>query len=155
MLYLKRAHNTRQTKLAVKLLIIGEESVGRRSLIKLYETALHSSNQLAKPSESVGYKRTLRLKKGNIVYEADIYILSCDKAEQYFQSVTPNRSAKCLVVMYDTTDLASFQRIQSFFNTKGLSSKAYFKILLIGNKSDLIHARAVSYDDGKQLADQC
>jgi GTPase SAR1 family protein len=154
MLYLKRVHNVRQTRLNVKLLIIGEESVGKSSLMKQYETALQSSNQLAKPAESAGNKLSLRLKKGNIVYEADIYKLSCDKAEQYFQSVTPSRTAKCLVVVYDTTDLASFQRIKTFLNRKELSSRAYFKILLIGNKSDLLHARAVSYDEGKQLADQ-
>lgn len=154
MLYLKRVHNVRQTRLTVKLLIIGEKSVGKGSLMKLYETTLQSSNQLAKPAESAGNKLSFRLKKGNLVYETDIYELSCDKAEHYFQTVNPSRTAKCLVVMYDTTDLASFQRIKTFLNRKELSYNIYFKILLIGNKTDLIQERAVSYDEGKQLADQ-
>jgi hypothetical protein len=122
--------------------------------MKLYETALQSSNQLGNPAESTGNKLSLRLKKGPLVYETDIYTLSFDKAEQYFQSVNPSRSARCLVIMYDTTDQASFQRIRTFLNRKQLSSNSYYKILLIGNKTDLIHERTVSYDEGKQLADQ-
>ena len=58
------------------------------------------------------------------------------------------------IIVYDISNRNSFESIIEWINSIELYSKSESKIVLVGNKSDLISERQVSEDEGKILADE-
>jgi Ras-related protein Rab-8A len=63
------------------------------------------------------------------------------------------RGAQGVLFVYDLTDKESFFAIQSWMQEVELSNNQIVKIL-VGNKSDEIKDRTVSFDEGQEVADQ-
>lgn len=55
-----------------------------------------------------------------------------------------------IIIVYDITDVNSYYNVHKYYNE--ISDKS--KILLVGNKADILHKRNITYDEGKELADK-
>ncbi|CDW55362.1 Ras domain containing protein [Trichuris trichiura] len=151
------AENEAQSEKAVsserifKVYVIGEESVGRASLIEelknLFISDLKEADQPEHGSECVipilveGNECFVCFKRGSTVPEK--------------LSATDEQTA--LIIMYDVTSNETFSvaadimyRITSEFDDP--EKQNYVPMLLIGNKVDLERHRAIESDEGKELA---
>ncbi|CAK63749.1 unnamed protein product (macronuclear) [Paramecium tetraurelia] len=74
--------------------------------------------------------------------------------QETFRSISQNyyRKANSIFFIYDITNKQSFERVYQWMNeAKQLAPSDLIKVL-IGNKSDLINKRQVSFDEGKLFA---
>jgi len=80
--------------------------------------------------------------------------------QERFRTITSSyyRGSHGIIVAYDITERSSFDHVRMWMQeiekyavagTNGLPNR-----LLVGNKCDLVSKRAVSYDEGKTLADE-
>ena len=75
--------------------------------------------------------------------------------QERFRTITTSyyKGAHAIVIVYDISDLNSFEHVKSWMNDiDKFAKEGVFKIL-VGNKSDLVDKRQVSKEKGKQLAD--
>ena len=75
--------------------------------------------------------------------------------QERFRTITTSyyKGAQGIVIVYDISDLNSFEHVKSWMNDiDKFAKEGVFKIL-VGNKSDLVDKRQVSKEKGKQLAD--
>ena len=85
-----------------------------------------------------------------------ILIIQWDTAgQERFRTITTSyyKGAQGIVIVYDVTDVASFEHVKSWMNDiDKFAKEGVFKIL-VGNKCDLVDKRQVPKEKGKQLAD--
>lgn len=76
--------------------------------------------------------------------------------QESFRSITRSyfRGATGALLVYDVTRRETFEHLQSWLSECKENSNMDLTILLIGNKSDLMHARVVSTEEGKEFADK-
>ena len=76
--------------------------------------------------------------------------------QEAFRSITRTyyKNSTCAFIVYDITDKKSFDNVITWLNE--VKDMCYKDILicLIGNKCDLEGKRVISFEDGKNLADQ-
>ncbi|KAL5007997.1 hypothetical protein ScPMuIL_013578 [Solemya velum] len=72
-----------------------------------------------------------------------------------FKSITTSyyRGAAGVAVVYDVTDLESFNNVKTWLDDVERYSSEDVSKLIIGNKSDLETKRVVGYDTGKEFCD--
>jgi GTPase SAR1 family protein len=58
------------------------------------------------------------------------------------------------LMVYDISKTNSFENVQKWMQELRDHADPNIAIILIGNKSDLKHLRAVRFEDGQKLADQ-
>ena len=74
-----------------------------------------------------------------------------------FKQINNNyyENADCFFIVFDITDVQSFQDATNFFISKiEENCKKNYKILLVGNKTDLEVKREISYEKGSIFAKQ-
>lgn len=76
--------------------------------------------------------------------------------QESFRSITRSyyRGAAGALLVYDITRRDTFKHLSRWLEEANQHSQSNMVIMLIGNKSDLEHRRAVSYEEGKQFADE-
>lgn len=62
------------------------------------------------------------------------------------------RGAHGTIIVYDVTDVKSFQAVEYWYNELNKHTREKAPILLVGNKSDLARSREVSTSEGQALA---
>ena len=75
--------------------------------------------------------------------------------QERFRNITASyyRGAAGIMVVYDVTDLQSFQELNTWLiEIEKNASKNVYKIL-IGNKCDMAEKRKVTFEQGKEFAD--
>lgn len=74
--------------------------------------------------------------------------------QEQYRSLTRNffHSAEGILLIYDITNLDSFEKVKTWINCIQDNASENIKVVLIGSKCDLEKSRAVSTEDGKQLA---
>lgn len=75
--------------------------------------------------------------------------------QERFRTITSSyyRGAHGIIVVYDTTDLESFNNVKQWLHEIDRYASDNVNKLLVGNKSDLTTKRAVSFDQAKEFAD--
>lgn len=75
--------------------------------------------------------------------------------QESFRSITRSyyRGAAGALLVYDITRRDTFKHLSVWLEEARQHSQNNMVIMLIGNKNDLEHRRAVSYDEGKAFAD--
>ena len=75
--------------------------------------------------------------------------------QERFSSIGKNyyKDADCCLLVYDVTDMSSFEKIQKYYieEIKKECSKD-IKIILLGNKTDLVEKRTIDIEKGWSLA---
>lgn len=76
--------------------------------------------------------------------------------QESFRSITRSyyRGAAGALLVYDITRRDTFQHLGRWLDEAKQHAQENMVILLIGNKADLDHRRAVSTEEGKQFAEQ-
>ncbi|KAG2572755.1 hypothetical protein PVAP13_7KG201000 [Panicum virgatum] len=74
--------------------------------------------------------------------------------QESFRSITRSyyRGAAGALLVYDITRRETFNHLASWLEDARQHANANMTIMLVGNKCDLSHRRAVSYEEGEQFA---
>ena len=130
-----------------KIIIIGDSSVGKTSLMNLYHRNEVSINQ----QSTLGMEFIIHTE----VIEGKVYkLMIWDTAgqEKYRAAVgTTMRNSQGVIIVYSVTDRKSFENVQRWVqDVTNLCSN--YALFIVGNKTDLNDQRVVSYEEGAKLA---
>ena len=131
-----------------KLLLIGEQAVGKSSLMNRYVDNVFEMNIMGTAG--------LDLKKKIVEIKGEkIKIFIFDTAgQERFRSIAKNQYKKAdgIIVIYDVTDRKSFESVNRWLDSIKTEIEGGTESLLIGNKIDLSSERVVSQKEGEDIA---
>ena len=136
------------TSLNIKVLLLGDPSVGKTTFLKKYMNNQYKNN----------YELTIGVDYASKIIKIDdknINLQIWDTAgQESFRAITTSyfRSANCALIFFDVSNIDSYNNIEYWVNTYlSMSNNSENSILLVGNKSDNI-MRDVSKNDCLDLA---
>jgi Ras-related protein Rab-1A len=133
-----------------KVLLLGDSSVGKTCFMSRYVDDVFEYHHIS----TIGLDYRLKtMKIGNDNIKIQIW----DTAGQdRFKSITKTyfKGANGVLLLYDITNPNSFRNIKNWLEQIKENTNNGLIIVLIGNKSDLEAERQVSYDEGKELAEE-
>lgn len=95
-----------------------------------------------------------RLKECTMLY---IFLYFFIAGQERYRAITSAyyRGAVGALLVYDITKQGSYDSVQRWLKELSDHADSNIVIMLVGNKSDLRHLRAVSTEDGKNFAAEC
>jgi len=132
-----------------KLLIIGDSGVGKSCLLLRFADDVFTESYIS--TIGVDFKiRTLELDGKTLKLQ-----IWDTAGQERFRTITSSyyRGAHGIVVVYDITDMESFQNVTAWLHEIDRYASAGVNKLLVGNKSDLAAKRQVTYEQAKEFAD--
>eukprot|EP01038_Epipyxis_sp_PR26KG_P006653 gene6653-9134_t len=132
-----------------KLLLIGDSGVGKSCLLLRFADDTYTESYIS--TIGVDFKiRTIDLDAKTIKLQ-----IWDTAGQERFRTITSSyyRGAHGIIVVYDTTDLESFNNVKQWLHEIDRYASENVNKLLVGNKSDLTSKRAVSYDQAKEFAE--
>ena len=146
----KETINNRNDEIQMKFLLIGEQAVGKSSLINQYIEGKFEENLLCAAG--------LDLKKKYIkINEKSIKLMIYDTAgHERFRTLSKNQisSTKGILIVYDVTEKESFDALNFWMKSFKENANKNAICLIIGNKIDLENKRVIGYDEGKKFAEK-
>ena len=133
-----------------KFVVLGEASVGKSCIIlNFVEQKPREYYQITIACDYA--TRTINTDNKNI----RIQIWDTAGAEN-FRSITMSYYRHCIaaVVVYDISNKKSFESIMEWLEKLRDNSHEQINVILVGNKTDLESKREVTYDEGKNFADE-
>ena len=133
-----------------KVLLLGDSDVGKSSLILRYTEETFNSKLV----NSIGVD--FKMKKKEIDGKV-IKVQIWDTAgHERFRSITYSyyRGANAIIIVFDLSDKKSFISITERLKQIEKHAKESVFKFLVGNKSDLVEERKVTYEEAKQYADE-
>lgn len=133
-----------------KLLLLGETQVGKTSILLRYTENKFFESQLA--TIGVDFKKKY-VNRGNEVICNQIWD-TC--GQDRYNSVTKTffKGSQAIVLVYSIDSKESFHKVNQWLEKIDQNASPNVIKVLIANKCDLVDTRVVSYDQGKQLADE-
>lgn len=131
-----------------KLLLIGDSGVGKSCLLLRFADDTYTESYIS--TIGVDFKiRTIDLDAKTIKLQ-----IWDTAGQERFRTITSSyyRGAHGIIVVYDTTDLESFNNVKQWLHEIDRYASENVNKLLVGNKSDLTTKRAVSYEQAKEFA---
>jgi len=132
----------------VKLILVGDRSVGKTCLLTSFTTGEFNKRQTTTIGLDVNIKMiTLRRKK--------IKLTIWDTAgEERFRSMTSiaYRGAHGIILVYDITKKETFENVKDWLQQVDLFAGRNIVKVLVGNKIDLERKRKIARNDGSKLA---
>ena len=137
-------------KYILKLLTIGDQFVGKSSIINRYIDDKFNEN--IRPTLAIDYK-TKMIQKGENLIKISIYDTAGEEKYRHLIKNYYNGSNGILLV-FDITKRNSFDNLNFWLDEleKNCNLNNLY-IFLVGNKTDLKKERKVSYDEAKNFAD--
>lgn len=133
-----------------KLLLIGDSGVGKSCLLLRF--ADHSYTESYISTIGVDFKiRTIDLDGKTIKLQ-----IWDTAGQERFRTITSSyyRGAHGIIVVYDVTDVESFDNVKQWLNEIDRYASENVNKLLVGNKCDLRNKRAVEYETAADFADK-
>ena len=134
--------------LQIKLMMIGDQAVGKTALLVRY--ADDDFNEVLLPTIGIDFKiKTINL-KGKII-KLQIWDTA---GQERFRTITQAyyRGAMGILLIYDVTNTKSWSNVRNWVrNIEGNAPQTVNKVL-VGNKCDLEDKRKVSKEEGEELA---
>eukprot|EP01129_Flabellula_baltica_P005503 TRINITY_DN19_c1_g1_i1.p1 TRINITY_DN19_c1_g1~~TRINITY_DN19_c1_g1_i1.p1 ORF type:complete len:202 (+),score=46.52 TRINITY_DN19_c1_g1_i1:48-653(+) len=131
-----------------KILVIGDSSVGKSSLLLRFADGDFNSNFLS----TIGVDFKLKtIEVGNSPVKLQIWDTA---GQERFRNITRSyyRGAHGIMLVYDVTNEESFANIDYWLKEVDKFASPNVHKILVGNKNDLVDERVVSEEDGRQLA---
>ncbi|XP_055351308.1 ras-related protein Rab-11B-like [Paramacrobiotus metropolitanus] len=136
--------------LFLKLYSSGDSGVGKTNLLSRF-----SHNEFNHDSKvTIGVEFSIRsLKIAGKSVQAQIWDTA---GQERFRAVINAyyRGAAGALLVYDITKRTSFESVERWLKEVWDNADQNVAIMLVGNKSDLRHLRAVQQEEGKQLAER-
>lgn len=132
-----------------KLLLIGDSGVGKSCLLLRFADDTFTESYIS--TIGVDFKiRTIELDGKTIKLQ-----IWDTAGQERFRTITSSyyRGAHGIIVVYDVTELSSFNNVKTWLNEIDRFATEGVNKLLVGNKCDLVSKKAVDYDTAKQFAD--
>lgn len=139
-----------KTDYLFKIALVGDSGVGKSSLLFRFAEGEYYENFL--PTIGVDFKI-----KSVTHEDKSIKLHIWDTAgQERYQTICCiyYKGADGIVIVYDITDRESFKNVERWVEQVEEVSSKNAKKILVGNKSDREDIRAVSYEEGKALADK-
>lgn len=134
----------------IKLLLIGDSGVGKSCLLLRFSDDSFTPSFIT--TIGIDFKiRTIELDGKRIKLQ-----IWDTAGQERFRTITTAyyRGAMGILLVYDVTDERSFKNIRNWFsNIEQHASEGVNKIL-IGNKCDWVEKKAITKEQGQQLADE-
>jgi small GTP-binding protein len=141
--------HTKKADHQIKLLLLGEQAVGKSSLLMRYTDNEFHLNIMG--TGGMDLKRKMIQINNN-----DVKVMIYDTAgHERFRSIakTQYKGSQGVILIYDVTEKKSFDRVSNWVDSiKENSDTQNVEILLVGNKIDMNYERVVSFADGNDLA---
>jgi small GTP-binding protein len=140
--------NIEEIDLSLKLIIVGDSSVGKTNILTRYTKNVFSDDSKATIGVEFGTK-ILDLNDHKI----KLQIWDTAGQERYKAvTVAYYKGSKGAFVVYDVTNKSTFHSLENWINDIRKNGDKETCIILIGNKTDLQN-REVTYDQGKKFAE--
>merc|ERR1712183_781353 len=133
-----------------KLVFLGEQSVGKTSLITRF--MYDSFDNTYQATIGIDF-----LSKTMYLEDRTVRLQLWDTAgQERFRSLIPSyiRDSMVAVVVYDVTNINSFQQTNKWIDDVRAERGNDVIIVLVGNKTDLADKRHVSIDEGEKKAQE-
>ena len=138
-----------------KILLIGDSSSGKSSLLSRYIDSTFESNfQTTIGIDFVLIKKKIKTIELN---HRSITLKIWDTAgQERFKSLTTSyfRGAQGVIIVFDLTEIESFKNVRKWFKDTQSFACEDIKVILVGNKSDLVEQRKVEYEEIQRLANE-
>ena len=134
-----------------QILILGDSSVGKTSLISRYANGIFKEEYLA----TVGLDY---YNKQDTINNLNVLVKLWDTAgQERFKSLTPNyfRNAEGVVIVFDVTNLETFENLKYWISSikSNLGEKnIIIPIIIIGNKIDMDDMRDINKEEADKFA---
>ena len=134
----------------VKLVLIGNQSVGKTCIVRMATTGLFDEDTIATLGASYTSKTIVMDSK-----EVRIQIWDTAGQERY-RSMTPMyyRGAQFAFVVYSVDNMESFQSVDQWMESLRECVEDQINVFVVANKADLEDARAVTAEQGQEKAKQ-
>ncbi len=133
--------------LTLKLLLLGDSGCGKTCILLRYCNQVFSVSHLS----TIG----IDFKVKTVMHENKLIKLQIwDTAgQERFRTITSSyfRGSHAVLIVYDITDRKSFANVSYWIDSITKSNPDIVKIL-VGNKSDAVNERYVSYQEGVELS---
>jgi len=133
-----------------KLLLIGDSGTGKSCLLLRFADHTYTESYIS--TIGVDFKiRTVELDGKTIKLQ-----IWDTAGQERFRTITSSyyRGAHGIIVVYDCTDLDSFNNVKQWLNEIDRYASENVQKLLVGNKVDLVSKKVVDYDTAKDFADK-
>ena len=132
----------------IKIVIIGESAVGKTNLLTRY--TVNSFDKSAKATIGMDFTSKEVYISG---YTAKAQFWDTAGQEKY-KAIAKSyyKLADGVLLVYDVTRRETFEKLKNWLNDIKNNSDKEIKIILIGNKNDLVNKRKVSVEEGKKFA---
>ena len=133
-----------------KVVLLGEQGVGKTSIITRYISNKFSEFILSTSTASYATKKLELDKNQKIKFQ-----IWDTAGQEKFRSLAKifYQNASTIILVYDITERNSFEKLKEYW-VKEIKNNAPNDIIIafVGNKSDNYEAEVVSIDEGKELA---
>ncbi|KAH9300567.1 hypothetical protein KI387_012150, partial [Taxus chinensis] len=133
-----------------KLLLIGDSGVGKSCLLLRFADDSYLESYIS----TIGVDFKIRtVEQDGKTIKLQIWDTA---GQERFRTITSSyyRGAHGIIVVYDVTDLESFNNVKQWLNEIDRYASENVNKLLVGNKCDLTANRAVEYETAKAFADE-
>ena len=134
----------------IKVILLGESSVGKTSLIKVAIGKKFNSSELTT------YSANYSIKKFNYNGKEYTFNLWDTIGQEKYRALTKMffKDSKIIILVYDITAEKSFKELEYWYNqvVNELGKEGYY-LAIVGNKKDLYNEEKIKEDQGKKFAE--
>ncbi|KAK6804310.1 hypothetical protein AABB24_022100 [Solanum stoloniferum] len=133
-----------------KLLLIGDSGVGKSCLLLRFADDTYQESYIS----TIGVDFKIRtVEQDGKTIKLQIWDTA---GQERFRTITSSyyRGAHGIIVVYDVTDQESFNNVKQWLSEIDRYATPNVNKILVGNKSDLVASRVVSYETAKAFADE-
>ncbi|PIN10430.1 GTP-binding protein SEC4, small G protein superfamily [Handroanthus impetiginosus] len=133
-----------------KVVLIGDSGIGKSNLLSRF-----TKNEFSQESKStIGVEFATRsIQVDDIVVKAQIWDTA---GQERYRAITSAyyRGAVGAMLVYDVTRQVTFQNVERWLKELRSHTDSSIVIMLVGNKADLRHLRAVQTEEAKEFAER-
>ena len=134
----------------IKVILLGESSVGKTSLIKVAIGKKFNSSELTT------YSANYSIKKFNYNGKEYTFNLWDTIGQEKYRALTKMffKDSKIIILVYDITAEKSFKELEYWYSqvVNELGKEGYY-LAIVGNKNDLYNQEKINKDQGKKFAE--
>ncbi|KAF9405184.1 Ras- protein yptc6 [Podila epigama] len=133
-----------------KVVLIGESSVGKTNMLSRFTQ--NQFNLESKSTIGIEFSTAKSIEIDGKVLKAQIWDTA---GQERYRAITSAyyRGAVGALLVYDISNINSFQKLERWLGELQEHADSNTVIMLVGNKSDLKHLRAVSTEDAQAFAE--